>query len=88
MTRDDITNLFEDFDAQADAVIDMVIVERSSADAALMASGLAIRLVQWCIPTITEAEAQVIAASLVTELTTLARNIKQGHATPARGPDQ
>ena len=76
--RDDIQQLFEDFDAQADAVIDMVIVENSPEEAALLASGLAIRLVNWCIPTISEAEAQVIAASLVTELTTLARNIKQG----------
>jgi hypothetical protein len=79
--RDDIQNLFSDFDAQADAVIDMVIVEDSPEEAAMLASGLAIRLVQWCIPTISDAEAKVIAASLVTELTTLAANIK-------RGPDQ
>ena len=76
--KTEIENLFSDFDANADAVIDMVIVDNSPEEAALLASGLAIRLVQWCIPSISPDEAKVIATSLVTELTTLAANIKQG----------
>ena len=58
-----------------------MIAESSGEDAALLASGLAMRLVQWCLADkVSEAEAKVIATSLVTELTTLAANIKAGKA--------
>ena len=43
--------------------------------------GWLLRLVQWCLADkVSQDEAKVIATSLVTELTTLAANIKAGRA--------
>ena len=81
MMQAEIQGLFEDFDLAADPILDKVIAEIVGENAALLASGLAMRLVQWCLADkVSEDEAKVIATSLVTELTTLAANIKAGTA--------
>jgi hypothetical protein len=71
----DIEALFERFDEEADTIIDGVLIGKDVAASALLADGLAIRLVQWLLgESVPQADCLTVAASLVTELNTLRRN--------------
>ncbi len=72
----DVEKLFEDFDRQADEVIDAIHIAEDKGGTTALAAGLSIRLVQWVMGNALGPEdAMQVAHSLLTELTSLRRNI-------------
>jgi len=72
----EVQKLFEDFDRQADEVIDNIHITSDSDGTSAMAAGLAIRLVQWVMAdALGPDDAMKVAHSLLTELAALRQNI-------------